>query len=386
MPTYEAHLHPLRAAAERVAQNVAVQFREEVDRDSRWPAESMRALAEAGLMGLHVPRSLGGHGEGLTALVLVCEALGRECPSSGLCFGMHCVGTAVIAAKATQYQQEHYLRPIAAGRHITTLALSEAGTGGHFYLPLTQLQGEGEEFILEGEKHFVTNGAHADSYVVSVAAGGDTGTGQFSCVLVDRDLPGLSWGDAWHGFGMRGNESRRMRLDRVRVHQRNLLGEVGDQVWYVFEVVAPFFLMAMSGTYLGVAGAALDLATEHLKTRTYSHSGERLSGQPVLQHRLAELWIKLRRTRALVYEAAHLGDEGNPAALVPILAAKADVAEMATEVTNEAMTLCGGAAYAENSLLARYLRDARAAHVMAPTTDMLKTWAGRALLGEPLLQ
>lgn len=386
MTDLQPSLTGVRETADRVAREVAARYRDAVDQEARWPAETMGALAEAGLMGLHVHPSLGGRGEGLSGLVSACEALGKVCPTSGLCFGMHCVGTAVIAAKATPYQQEHYLRPISQGKHMTTLAVSERGTGSHFYLPQTSLHLDGAEYVLNGEKHFVTNGGYADSYVVStVAAGPEAQGGEFSCVLVDRDLPGATWGPSWHGFGMRGNESRSLQLQEVRVPERNLLGEAGDQVWYIFEVVAPYFLMAMSGTYLGVAAAALEAAADHLRSRQYHHSGERLSQMPVLQHRLAEMWTAVHRTRAFVYEAARLGDAGAPEALVPILACKADVADMVATVTNEAMTLCGGAAYGENAFLARLLRDARAAHVMAPTTDMLKTWAGRALLGEPLL-
>lgn len=379
-------LQNIRALAEQVAQDVALLHREAVDRNSRWPAETMQALGEVGLLGLQVPRSLGGHGEGLTALVTACEALAQVCPSSALCFGMHCVGTAVIAAKATAYQQDHYLRPIAQGKHITTLAVSEKGTGSHLYLAETRLLSHGEEYVIEGSKHFVTSGGYANSYVVTtVAADADAQPGQFSCILVDDGLPGMTWGEPWQGLGMRGNESRALHLDRVRAPKKALLGEEGDQVWYLFEVVAPYFLMAMSGTYLGIAAAALQAATEHLESRQFSHSGERLAGVPVLQHRLAEMWIQVQRARTLVYHAAGMADAGDPNALVPILACKADVADMVEQVTNDAMTLCGGAAYAENSFLARLLRDARAAHVMAPTTDMLKTWAGRALLGQPLL-
>ena len=209
--------------------------------------------------------------------------------------------------------------------------------------------------------------------------------GEFSCLVVDRDTPGVSWLEPWHGVGMRGNSSRGMRLDGARVRAGNLLGEEGDEIWYVFEVIAPYFLMAMSGTYLGIAQAALDITLEHLRSRRYAHSGEALADLPLVQHRLGEVWASVEKTRLLVYHAARLGDLGDPQALPALLSCKADVADTAVWVTNEAMTLCGGIAYRENSRLARLLRDARASHVMAPTTDMLKQWAGRALLGLPLL-
>src|SRR5690606_35365398 len=162
----------LQAAAERITEQQIAPRAREVDENCLWPAHSMRALAQEGLLGLHVPQSLGGLGQGLLALSVLTETIGKACPSSALCFGMHCVGTAVIAAKATSYQQERYLKPIARGEHITTLALSESGTGAHFYLPETRLIQDGSDFIVNGTKQFVTNGGHADSYVVSTVAPG----------------------------------------------------------------------------------------------------------------------------------------------------------------------------------------------------------------------
>lgn len=378
-------LRDLRSTAETVAREAILPQADAVDRDAAWPAHSFAALAEAGLLALHVPKRLGGHGQGLLALATLTEVFGRACPSSAMCFGMHCVGTAVIAAKATRDQEERYLRPIARGKHVTTLALSEAGTGSYFFVPETELTREDGAFVVHGGKQFVTNGEHADSYVISTRASAETGLGEFSCIVVDRTAAGIRWGEPWHGVGMRGNESRSMQLDAVRLPASNLLGREGEQTWYVFEVVTPYFLTAMAGTYLGIAQAALDLTVQHLRSRRHSHSAESLSQIPTLQHRVAELWVEVEKTRLLLYQAARLGDLGSPEAMMSILMCKAAAGETAVWVTNESMTLCGGAAYRENSVLARLLRDARASHVMAPTTDMLKQWAGRTLLGVPLL-
>jgi alkylation response protein AidB-like acyl-CoA dehydrogenase len=382
---FSPKLAALKAAAEKVVEQTIAPLASHVDQECLWPAHSMQALADAGLMGLQVPTAQGGHGQGLLALSVITETIGKACPSSALCFGMHCVGTAVIAAKATQYQKENYLEVIAAGRHITTLALSESGSGAHFYLPATQVSTLGDEFNLKGTKQFVTNGGHADSYVVSTVANDESEMGDFSCLIVDAHTEGLQWQDSWNGFGMRGNSSQALTFENARVAKHNLLGEPGDQVWYVFEVVAPFFLMAMAGTYLGIAQSALDAAGEHLRIRSYAHSGETLRNVETLQTRYADMWIALEKTRALVRTAARLGDAGDPNALPFILACKADAGETAVMLANEAMTLCGGAAYRENSRVAQMLRDARASHVMSPTTDLLKLWTGRSLLGLPLL-
>lgn len=379
-------IQPLVVKAREIAQSVTAKHSETDDRDARWPEETMRAIADAGLLGLTAPRDVGGLDAGMRGLVAVSEAIAEQSGSAGLCFAMHCVATAVIAAKATAAQRERYLDPIARGQHITTLAASEPGTGAFFFYPQTAVARVDDGFEVSGTKSFVTNGAHADSYVISTAPlAGEDQDGQFNCVLIDRDSPGLEFLDAWAGLGMRSNDSRTLRLDRVRVPSDHLLGEIGDQLWYVFEVVAPYFLMAMAGTYLGVAQAAFDEARQHVGTRRYAHSGELLGAAPVVSHRLGELWAQLESTRQLIYSAADKGDAGAADALPAIFACKAAAADAAVTLANEAMTLCGGAAYRDNSRLARILRDARAGHVMAPTTDLLKTWAGRALLNLPLL-
>lgn len=351
-----------------------------------WPAEQLAALQTAGLAGLVAPRPSGGAGLGLRALAGACEALGAACASTALCYGMHCVATAVIAAKATERQGKEFLRPIAEGRHLTTLALSEPGTGAQFWLPQTVMELGDDTLHINGEKSFVTSGSHVDSYVVStVAADPDAPVGQFSCVLVPAEVEGLTWLDDWDGIGMRGNSSRRVRFTDVRIGGECLLGAPGDQIWYVFEVIAPYFLVAMAGTYLGVAQASLDEAVQHLSRRRQGRSGRALAAEPVLQHRLGVLWAQVERTRRLVYWAAEEGDAGGAQSVAALAAAKAEVADCAVNVTNEAMTLVGGIGYRDRSPLERHLRDARAAHVMSPTTDILRGWTGRAQLGLPLL-
>lgn len=387
MQTLSPNLRSLVSVAGDVATSVTARTAEEDDREARWPTETMRALSDARLTGLLAPVAVGGHGEGMTGLVAISEILASESASAALCFAMHCVGTAVLAAKATDAQRDRYLVPIARGEHLTTLAISEPGSGAFFFYPETTLEPVSDGYRVSGTKSFVTNGSHADSYVLSTAAvsGAGEADGTFSCVVVDRDVAGLQWMDAWHGFGMRANDSRTMRLASVEIPGANLLGAQGDQLWYIFEVIAPYFLMAMAGTYLGVAQAAFDEARLHAGTRRYGHSGELLGQAPVVAHRLGELWMQLEATRQLIYSAAAKGDASAEDALPSILACKAMAGDTAVHIANEAMTLCGGSAYRENSRLARILRDARASHVMSPTTDMLKTWLGRTMLNLPLL-
>ncbi|MZE78423.1 acyl-CoA dehydrogenase family protein [Streptomyces xinghaiensis] len=375
------------ALAREAADEVLAPRAAETDAGQRWPEEGMAALRQR-LGGLVVPERFGGLGHGLLAVAQVGEVTGRACASTSICFGMHLAGSAVIAAKATPEQQERYLRPIAAGEHLTTLALSEPATGGEFWLPQTRMEhSRPGRLRLTGTKSFVTNAAHADSYVLSaVAADPGIPPGLFSCVVLDAGAAGQVWGKPWTGFGMRGNSSRSLELRGVDIPQSRLLGEEGDQIWYVFNVVAPYFLMAMAGTYLGVAAAALEEARAHLLRRRHAHSDRALASQPVVQHRLGSMWARVERTRRLIFHAAVEAEAGGAEALMGLASAKAEVAEAAERVINDALTLVGGIGYGQDSALHRMLRDARAAHVMAPTTDVLRIWTGRALLDEPLLE
>ena len=376
------------ARAHSVARETLQPEARSIDEEGRWPEAGIRALQETGLTALTIPEHQGGLGYGLLALAKVCEALGRECATTSICFGMHAVGAAVIAAKATPFQRTQFLTSIAEGKHITSLALSEPGTGTHFYYPQTTLSLNGKSglLLLSGTKCFVTNGGYANSYVVStVSADPSAPPGHFSCVVLPAETKGMAWGPAWSGMGMRGNSSRSLELQDVQIPGENLLGNEGDQIWYVFNVITPYFLMAMAGTYLGVAGAALDEARNNVKERRHAHSGTLLSGNHVIQHRLGTLWANVERARALVYYAASKGDAGDSDALPGLFSAKADVATCAVDVVGQAMTLSGGRGYRDGSKLHRMLRDVQASHIMAPTTDTLRSWTGRALLGLPIL-
>src|SRR5215475_2429375 len=323
----------LQKKSAQIAAAVLAPNANRVDREGQWPADGLHALADAGLMGLHIPRDLGGLDEGLLSLAVVTEELGRACGSTAMCFGMHCVASKVLAAKATKYQEDRYLRPIAEGRHVTTLALSEPGTGAHFFLPRSHYRVQGDNFVLDGQKSFVTSGDHADSYVLSVVPpGAELDPGTFTCLVMDRDSPGIEWQDPWRGLGMRGNSSRGAKLNNVIIPQANLLGVTGDQIWYVFEIVAPYFLVAMAGVYLGIARAALELTITRLHSRRHEHTGETLNTIPALSDEVADMWTHTERARQLVHHAARLADAGSPNAQAALFAAKLEVAETAVAV------------------------------------------------------
>ena len=376
----------IKTTAAAVAQAHLAPRAAEIDREGRWPHENFQALAQAGLLGLTVPRQFGGLGQGFTGLVTVVQELARACSSTALCYGMHCVASKVLSVCPTPGQAHRYLEPIARGEHVTTLALSEPGTGVHFYLPRVSFHPENNVFVVNGTKTFVSNGGHADSYVISVVAeGAEYDPGTFSTLVVDADAAGVEWQESWEGLGMRGNASRGVRLRDVRVPSANLLGREGDETWHLFEVVAPYFQAAMAAVYAGIASAAVNLTASHLRERRYAHTERPLGETELLTHRLGELWIAADSAWAYVLHAARLGDLQGLQARSSLMACKSRAVEAAVHVTNEALTLAGGRAFAADHPLSRLLRDARAGHVMAPSTDLLKHWIGRLSLDLPLL-
>lgn len=372
---------------EHISQTVVLEDADTTDRLARWPERSLRSFQKEGLGGLTIPVEFGGLGHGTKMLAKVSEIIGQQCTNTAICFGMHAVGSAAIASKATEYQQEKYLTPICEGRHLTSLALRESGSGSQFYLPQTLMQYHTDsEYKINGAKSFVINGGQADSYIVSAVADSSMMPGeQFNCFMMDADAPGLQWGENWNGLGLRGNSTRELLLESVKVPDNNILGQFGDQIWYIFNVITPYFLSSIAGTYLGIARAAISEVEHHIKNREFSFNGRAMASSSVIQYQLGCLWAKYARTRALVYYATECYDMDEDNALVDLFSAKAEVADSVIEIVNESMTLCGGYAYREGSKLDRLLRDARASHVMPPTTDILRIWTGRSILEQPLL-
>lgn len=372
---------------EDISSTIISEDAESTDRLARWPERGIRCFQKEGLGGLTIPVEYGGLGQGTKTLAKVCELVGQHCTSTAISFGMHAVGSAVIASKATGYQQEKYLTPICEGQHLTSIALGEASSGSQFYLPQTRMQYHSQsEYKINGVKSFVINGGRADSYIASaVAEISNTPGEQFNCFMVNSDTAGIAWEDHWKGLGLRGNNTCDMTLNNLKIPDKNILGQFGDQIWFVFNVITPYFLSSLAGAYLGIAHAALEEVTQHIKNKAFSFNGRALASSSVIQYQLGCLWAKYSRARALVYYATECYDMDHDSALMELFSAKAEVADSVIEIVNESMTLCGGYAYREGSKLDRLLRDARAVHVMPPTTDILRIWTGRSLLDQPLL-
>jgi isovaleryl-CoA dehydrogenase len=379
LPTSNETRDPAVTARE-IAESVLAPRAATIDRERRFPAENLDALAKAGLMGLLAPLAYGGHGSGLTQLAQVCLELGRACGSTAMCYLMHQCGLATIAARATPVQGTAWLAPGACGEYLATLAFSERGTGAHFYQPELGLTRQNGNLSLSGRKTFTTSGGHAHLYPVLVNSPSGDGLDIF---VITRDMPGVSFEGSWDGIGMAGNSSIVTVFEGVAVPESNRLGNPGDGQELVFHVVAPTFLAGLAAVNVGIAQAALNASIEHAKTRTYP-SGQKLAHVPVIQSYLAGMAIATESARQLVLAAVTAADLADPEALPLLIEAKIAATEAAQTVTNTAMQAGGGLAYSRSLPMERHWRDARAGSVMAPTNEVLTEWLGKVLTGLPV--
>ncbi len=349
-----------------------------VDRESRFPDEQLSALARVGALGLLVPPEWGGVGAGLVALADVCEAVGGACGSTGMVFLMHSVTAATIAGGGGP-SAARLLEGMASGELLGTLAFSERGTGAHFYSPELRAERRGGSVFVSGRKSFVTSGSHADAMLVLLQGEGEG----LDCYAVGKDAPGVRFEGRWEGLGMRGNSSIAVEFENVVLDPDALIGEAGGGAGLVFGVVAPTFLVGLAAVNVGIAQAALSGALEHAKSRRYP-DGSSLVEVPTVQHALADMDIDVRAARALLQEAARLGDSGDEGALVALMEAKVLCTDAAARVTQGALEVCGGQGYTPALAIERHLRDARAGAVMAPTNGVLRTWSAKAIAGLPV--
>jgi alkylation response protein AidB-like acyl-CoA dehydrogenase len=360
-------------AGSRIAPSAA-----EIDRESRFPDEQLRALGEVGALGLLVPREQGGAGAGLVALAAACEAIGGACASTGMVFLMHSVSAATVAGGGGK-SAAGLLAGMSSGEVLGTLAFSERGTGAHFYAPELRAERRDGSVHVSGRKAFVTSGGHADAMLVLLQSEGEG----LDCFVVRQDAPGVRFEGHWEGLGMRGNSSIAVELEDVGLDDDARIGDAGGAADLVFGVVAPTFLVGLAAVNVGIAQAALSSALEHATSRRYP-DGSALVEVATVQHALADMDIAVRAARTLLQEAARLGDSGDEGALVPLMEAKILCTDVAARVTQAALEVCGGQGYTPALPIERHLRDARAGAVMAPTNGVLRTWSAKAIAGLPV--
>jgi len=349
----------------------------EADR-GQFPTASIDALRTAGLLGLVSATEVGGKGEGLAAAAQVVERIARACGSTAMILTMHYAATAVIEAHGPRATRE----AIAAGKHLTTLAFSEPGSRSQFWAALGTATADGDGARLSSKKSWVTSASHADSIVWSTKP--TTGAEMSSLWLVPKGLTGLRIDGGFDGLGLRGNDSRPMAVEGARLPNSARLGADGAGFGIMMGAVLPWFNVLSASVSAGLMEAAVEATAKHAAGTQFVHAGSGLADLPTIRAFIARMRIKTDQTKALTADTIAAMGANRPDTMLRVLESKAAAGEAATEVTDLAMRVCGGAAFRKDLGVERVFRDARAALVMGPTTDVLYDFIGKAVCGLPL--
>jgi len=350
-----------------------------VDREGAFPEPAIAALAKAGLLGLTVPVSLGGRGQGLRTSAAVLDVVAQHCSSTAMVYLMHLCGVACYVSASDKTDAE--LRAAARGTHLSTLAFSETGSRSHFWAPVSRAAGQNGVVHLNASKSFVTSAGHANGYVVSTLSANGTGPLESSLYMVLADDPGVRVSGAWKGIGMRGNASSPMTLDNVRLEENRALSAPGKGLEMMLGVALPVFQVGSAAVAVGIAEAAVQATIQHVTHARFEHTKSSLAELPTLRARVAAMRIETDRARAHLTAVLDSIETPGPATQLLVLEAKAAATEAAVSVTENAMRTCGGAAFGGAHGIERLFRDARAPVIMAPTTDQVYDFIGRALCG-----
>jgi alkylation response protein AidB-like acyl-CoA dehydrogenase len=391
MSSQESYLDALK----RVIDEVVAPGAASVDADGAFPRAQLDALGAAGILALTVPASCGGGGAGLREAAVVTRELGSVCGSTAMVVAMHYSAVAGLVAAG----DKDTLVAIAAGTHLSTLAFSEVGSRSHFWAPMSTavLSPDEATVRLDAFKSWVTSAGQADSYVWSSrplssgsaddggGAAGGTASGPMTLWLVPAGAAGLSAAGAFDGLGLRGNSSAPLTADGLDLPLSAMLGADGGGLDMALAAILPYFLICSASMSAGLIRRLAAETAAHLQRTRLAHLGVSLAQQAGPRAQLARLQIEADRTWAHISDCLSAVEGGRPDATLLVLEVKAAAGEAAAEAADRALRAGGGAAFRKESVVERLFRDSRAARVMAPTTDALYDFIGRALLGLPLL-
>jgi alkylation response protein AidB-like acyl-CoA dehydrogenase len=317
----------------------------------------------------------------------VIATLAEADASVAMVYLMHILGAATIAAAPPSSTQAvtPILQEISAGRHLSTLAFSEAGSRSHFWAPTSRAHRNGDGLRINAKKSWVTSAGHAHSYVVSSLAPEGKGPTDSTLYLLPAQTRGLSVAGPWDGLGLRANASAPISLDDCEVPSHLQLTEDGAGFPAMLNVVLPLFCLGTAAVALGLCRAAVAGTTSHLKNARFEHLGQSLGESlPTLRAQLAVMQIDTDGLSARIDDVVEHLEKPRETTMLRVLESKAAAGEVAISVTSTAMRVCGGAAFSKHLNIERLFRDAHAGAVMAPTGDVLREFIGKSLLGMPL--
>jgi alkylation response protein AidB-like acyl-CoA dehydrogenase len=371
--------------AKEVADHILAPAARQNDKDARFSSEAVAALGSGGLLGIMLPTEVGGSALGPRTFAAVVTAIAEADASAAMVYLMHLCATATIAAARSGATTAQTLKDIAAGRHLTTLAFSEAGSRSHFWAPVSRAKRNGANLRLSAKKSWVTSAGQAQSYVVSALAPDGGGPTDSTLYLLPSATPGLSVAGQWDGLGMRANASAPMMLEDCEVEPGLQLTDDGAGFKAMLEIVLPLFNLGTSSVALGLCRAAVAGTVTHLNSARFEHLGQTLGESlPTLRAQLATMQIDTDGLAARIDDLIDHLERPRETTMLRVLESKAAAGDVAIAVTSMAMRVCGGAAFSKHLAIERLFRDAHAGAVMAPTGDVLREFIGKAVLGIPL--
>lgn len=366
------------------------------DRDSRFPVEDFEDLKAAGLLGIMIPKESGGLGADFLTYTKALEQLSIGHAATGLTFNMHNIVTGSLAeldasqipgkrGKTMLSFREWAFAQAIEEKKVFASATSEPGVGATISKIKTSYQRVGGGYLINGVKSFVSMAGYADYYVVAARSAeqthGDVPT--ISYFAIDRDDPALEIEEVWDVLGMRATSSNTVYIrDLVVPRARLFLGMEGMAFYKVTR--EPHWLVGgYNGVYLGICTAVFEFLTDYISKKTYPGTETSLSNDPVIQHQVGELDIKLAAARAVTYEAARLvaTQPGTREANLAIHRAKYMVGELGPDIASQAIRICGGSSINKRMPLERLYRDARCGGLMPAKSDDCLRYTGKAALG-----
>lgn len=362
-----------REFAEKEVAPIAI----EIDEEHRFPEENVAKMQELGFFGIPFDEEYGGIGLDTLTYVLCVEELSKACASTGVIVSAH---TSLCADAINKFgneeQKEKYLTPLASGEKLGAFALTEPDAGTDASGQKTTAVKDGDEYVLNGSKIFITNAGYADTYVVFAMTDKSQGTKGISAFIVEKGTPGFDFGAKEDKMGIKASSTMELVFRDCRIPAANLLGEEGKGFKYAMQTLDGGRI-GIAAQALGIAEGALNKAIKYVKER--QQFGRPIAKFQNTQFKLAEMAIDIESARHLVYKAATLKDSGE-SYTVAAAQAKLKAARVAMDVTTKAVQLFGGYGYSKEYEVERMMRDAKITEIYEGTSEVMLMVVGGSLL------
>ena len=349
----------------------------EIDVTERFPMENVKKMGELGMMGIPFPTEFGGAGGDVLSYILAVEELSKVCATTGVILSAHTsLCASLINENGTPEQKEKYLRDLCTGNKIGAFGLTEPGAGTDAAGQQTTAVLDGDNYILNGSKIFITNGGVADTFIVFAMTDKSKGTKGISAFIVEKGFLGFSIGKKEDKLGIRASSTTELIFENCVVPKENLIGREGKGFGIAMKTLDGGRI-GIAAQALGIAEGALDEAIKYMKER--KQFGRPIAAFQGLQWMVAEMSTKIEAARFLVYKAAWLKENRQPYS-VDAARAKLYAAEVAMDVTTKAVQLFGGYGYTKEYPMERMMRDAKITEIYEGTSEVQKMVISGSLL------